>query len=136
MTEDAIHRTRIAIRWGDMDALGHVNNTVFFRYIEQARIEWLESVGSAVKPVGQGPVVVNAHCSFLKQLKYPGEIEVTSLPGPPGRASFELMHQIRRVDDLRTLCAEGGAKVVWVDFALEKAVPLPGWLREKLVGGG
>jgi acyl-CoA thioester hydrolase len=38
-----VHVTHIPIRWGDMDAYGHVNNTVYFRYMEQARVEWLES---------------------------------------------------------------------------------------------
>ena len=36
------HLERIAIRWGDMDAMGHVNNTVYFRYMEQARISWFD----------------------------------------------------------------------------------------------
>ena len=36
-----VHTTRVPIRWGDMDAMGHVNNTVYFRYMEQSRIEWL-----------------------------------------------------------------------------------------------
>ena len=40
-----VHSMRIPIRWGDMDAMGHVNNTVYFRYIESARIAWLEQAG-------------------------------------------------------------------------------------------
>ena len=35
------------IRWGDMDAFGHVNNTVYFRYMEQVRISWFEQIGLA-----------------------------------------------------------------------------------------
>ena len=37
-----VHTTTVPIRWGDMDAQGHVNNTVYFRYMEQARVEWFE----------------------------------------------------------------------------------------------
>jgi acyl-CoA thioester hydrolase len=37
------------VRWGDMDAYGHVNNTVYFRYMEQVRVEWLEQMGSVVR---------------------------------------------------------------------------------------
>lgn len=40
-----IYATILPVRWGDMDAMNHVNNTVYFRYMEQARIEWLESLG-------------------------------------------------------------------------------------------
>ena len=85
MTKKLVHTTRMAIRWGDMDAMGHVNNAVYFRYIEQARIDWLGSIDSSPEPTGDGPVIINAHCTFLKQLKYPGEIEVMTYVGPAGR---------------------------------------------------
>jgi acyl-CoA thioester hydrolase len=126
---------RMPIRWGDMDMMGHVNNTVYFRYIESARIAWLEEVGGVPDPAGVGPVIVNAHCSFLKQLKYPGDIEVSTYVGPPGRSSFEVSHEIRLVGpdgQAGAIHAEGGAKVVWVDIAAEKSVPLPDVVRALL----
>jgi acyl-CoA thioester hydrolase len=61
----------IPVRWGDMDAMGHVNNTIYFRYLEIVRIEWLHRVAGAPNPEGEGPVIVNTFCNFLKQLKYP-----------------------------------------------------------------
>jgi acyl-CoA thioester hydrolase len=118
-----------------MDMMGHVNNTVYFRYIESARIAWLEEVGGVPDPAGIGPVIVNAHCSFLKQLKYPGDIEVSTYVGPPGRSSFEVSHEIRLVGpdgQAGAIHAEGGAKVVWVDIAAEKSVPLPDVVRALL----
>ncbi|MDB5949239.1 MAG: acyl-CoA thioesterase, partial [Massilia sp.] len=42
-----VHVMRMPIRWGDMDAMGHVNNTVYFRYFEQARISWFDEVKAA-----------------------------------------------------------------------------------------
>jgi acyl-CoA thioester hydrolase len=130
-----VHVMRMPIRWGDMDMMGHVNNTVYFRYIESARIAWLEEAGGAPDPDGIGPVIVNAHCSFLKQLKYPGEIEVTTYVGPPGRSSFEVTHEIRLVGpdgQPGAIHAEGGAKIVWVNFEAEKSVPLPERVRSLL----
>ena len=63
------------IRWGDMDAFGHVNNTVYFRYMEQVRISWFEQLGIvAGNGEGEGPVLVNASMEFLKQLHYPGDV--------------------------------------------------------------
>ena len=129
-----VHTTRMAIRWGDMDAMGHVNNTVYFRYIEQARIDWLSTIDCAPDPTGEGPVIINAHCTFLKQLKYPGDIEVRTLVGAMGRTSFETFHEIRRVDEPDILAAEGGAKVVWVDFLKGKSAPLSEQVRRKLLG--
>jgi acyl-CoA thioester hydrolase len=125
-----VHTMRMPIRWGDMDAMGHVNNTVYFRYMETARIDWFTSVGCEPDPKGEGPVIINARCTFIRQLKYPGEIEVRTYVGHPGRTSFEMTHEIRRVDALDVLAAEGGAKTVWVNFPREKSAPLPDWLRE------
>lgn len=127
-----VHTCRMQIRWGDMDAMGHVNNAVYFRYIEQARIEWLTAIDCTPDPAGQGPVIINARCTFLRQLKYPGDIEVLSFVGPVGRSSFETYQEIRRVDQPAVLCSEGGAKVVWVDFSSEKSMPLPDRVRAVL----
>ena len=130
-----IHTMRMPVRWGDMDAMGHVNNTVYFRYIETARIAWLEQIGALPNPTGIGPVLINARCSFLKQLKYPAEIEVSSFAAAPGRSSFEVTHEIRIVDadgQAGALHAEGAAKIVWVDFTVEKSVPLPDAIRALL----
>lgn len=128
-----VHRTRMPIRWGDMDAMGHVNNTVYFRYFEQARIAWFEAVGCPPDPSGVGPVIISAHCTFLKQLRYPGDIEVDTLVGDFGRSSFHAIHLIRRVDDPSVVMAEGGAKVVWVDQRVEKSVPLPEAMKSRLL---
>jgi acyl-CoA thioester hydrolase len=135
MTARQVHAMRMPIRWGDMDAMGHVNNTVYFRYFEQARISWFDEIGCLPDPNGHGPVIVNARCSFLKQLTYPGEIEVTTLVGPPGRSSFEMIHEIRLIGadgEPGPVYAEGGAKVVWVDFPAEKSTPLPDEIRALL----
>lgn len=127
-----VHTVTIPIRWGDMDALGHVNNTVYFRYMEQARIEWLSMLGCLPDDRGFGPVIVNAHCTFKKPLKYPGQVEVCTYIGGAGRSSFETMQEMRCVGDGYALYAEGGAKVVWVDPAAEKSVPLPEAIKLKL----
>lgn len=123
---------RMPIRWGDMDAMGHVNNTVYFRYLESARIQWFTEIGYEPDPAADGPVIINAHCTFIKQLKYPGDIEVSTFVGEPGRSSFETYHEIRRADQPEVLSAEGGAKVVWVNFPQEKSMPLPDGIRALL----
>ena len=120
-----VQTSRIPVRWGDMDAFGHVNNTVFFRYMEQVRIEWMESYCDMSSIATTGPVLVNAQCTFLRTIKYPDQIEVQMFVTEPGRSSFESSYKIYRLDADKTLCAEGTAKIVWVDYALEKSVPLP-----------
>ena len=135
MTRKFVHVLRMPIRWGDMDAMGHVNNTNYFRYNESARIAWLEQVGGLPDARSEGPVIVNAQMSFLKQLSYPGEIEVRTFVAPPGRSSIEVSHEIRLVGadgEPGELHAEGAAKVVWVDFKVGKSAPLPEALRIRL----
>lgn len=130
-----VHTMRMPIRWGDMDAMGHVNNTNYFRYIESARIAWLEQVEGLPQARGEGPVIVSASMNFLKQLTYPGEIEVRTFVAPPGRSSVEVSHEIRLVNaqgEAGELHAEGVAKVVWVDFSVGKSAPLPAALRAEL----
>ncbi|MDF3839426.1 thioesterase family protein [Cupriavidus basilensis] len=118
------------IRWGDMDAMGHVNNTVYFRYLEQARISWFESLGHGGKDAdGCGPVIINANMTFIRQLRYPGDIEIRMYAGEPGRTSFETRMEIRRTDQPDVVYAEGGAKVVWCDYEAEKSVPVPPAIR-------
>ncbi|MCX7896301.1 MAG: acyl-CoA thioesterase [Rhodocyclaceae bacterium] len=124
-----VHVCRLAVRWGDLDALGHVNNTVYFRYAEQARIEWLASLGfTDIVTVEEGPVLVNAQCTFLKPLGYPATIDVTTLIGRPGRSSLPTFFEIRLAEDGR-LFAEGAAKIVWWNPKTGKSLPLPDRLR-------
>jgi acyl-CoA thioester hydrolase len=119
----------IPIRWGDMDAMGHVINTVYFRYLEIIRVQWLHEVGGAPDPSGQGPVIVNAFCNFLRQLEYPGSVLAKHYVANLGRSSFDTFITLERADDLGVVYAEGGATTVWVDFPTGKSMPVPDWLR-------
>ena len=124
-----IHRMRMPVRWGDMDAFGHVNNTVYFRYFEQARVEWLTQGGRTMVADGKGPVGVNAFCNFYRQLEYPANLVITQYLSHPGRSSCDVWMTIERADQPGQIVADGGATIVWVDFAASRAVPLPPWVR-------
>jgi acyl-CoA thioester hydrolase len=119
----------IPIRWGDMDAMGHVNNTIYFRYLEIVRIEWLHRVAGAPDAAGEGPVIVNTFCNFLKQLKYPGDVLAKHYVANAGRSSFETYITLERVDDPGVLYAAGGARTVWVNYRRERSVMLPESVR-------
>jgi acyl-CoA thioester hydrolase len=128
-----VHTMRMPIRWGDMDMMGHVNNTVYFRYLETCRIDWFRTIGCPVSPQGEGAVIVNAFCTFHKQLEYPGDIVVKMYASDPGRSSFETWATIERADDEGAVYASGGATTVWVDFPKQKSAPLPERLRALIV---
>lgn len=125
-----VHTSYIPVRWGDMDALGHVNNTAYFRYAEQARLDWLASCGiHDIVNVTDGPVLVNASCTFLKPISYPATVEVRLLIGKPGRSSLPTYYEMRLVGDAETLYAEGAAKIVWWNPKTGKSVELPQFIR-------
>ena len=127
-----VYRMSIPIRWGDMDAMSHVNNTVYFRYLEIARIDWMRSIGCQPNPQGQGPLIVNAFCSFYRQLEYPGDVLLKMYVSDPGRSSFESWATMERADDPGVIYAAGGATTVWVDFPARKSAALPDWVRQHL----
>ena len=127
-----VYEMVMPIRWGDMDAMGHVNNTLYFRYFETVRIDWMNEIGGTPNPSGNGPVIVNAFCTFIKQLEYPGDIRLRHYVANPGRTSFDTYLTIERTGQPGITYAEGGATMVWVNFKQQKSVPLPDWLRALL----
>lgn len=124
-----VHEIVIPIRWGDMDAMNHVNNTLYFRYLEIARIDWFRQIGCPVDPGGEGPVIINAFCNFYRQLEFPGDLLVKTYASDPARTTFESWATIERTDQPGVIHAEGGATTIWVDFPKQKAVTMPDWLR-------
>jgi acyl-CoA thioester hydrolase len=123
-----VHVENIPIRWGDMDAMGHVNNTVYFRYMEQARISWFDAIGCRGRDDGKGPIIVTANCTFVKQLKYPGTVEVKTFLEPAGRSSIQSLCELRMAGEDQVY-ADGGAKIVWMDYRQGKSCPLPEQIR-------
>jgi acyl-CoA thioester hydrolase len=92
--------------------------------MEQARIEWVQSLDPArdAHQGGVGPVIVNASCTFVVPLIYPGKLEVRMYLGDPGRSSVGSYYEIW--SDGRKY-ADGAAKIVWIDLASGRSVPLP-----------
>jgi acyl-CoA thioester hydrolase len=125
-----VHVERIPIRWGDMDAMGHVNNTVYFRYMEQARIGWFDAlVPEAEAWKSTGIVIANASCNFKKPINYPGTVEVRLFVGPPGGSSVPTFYEML-VDEV--VYADGAATVVFIDMAKQKATRIPDGIRQRL----
>lgn len=124
-----VHEMRIPIRWGDMDAMGHVNNTLYFRYMETARIDWFTSMNLRPDPLGEGIVIVNAFCNFIRAFEYPGEVLIRTYASNAGRSSFDTWNIMERCDQPGEVFATGGAKIVWINVPSQKSTSLPDWLR-------
>ena len=125
-----VHTSSIAIRWGDLDALGHVNNTVYFRYMEQARIGWFDALVPQEEAwKSTGIVIANASCNFKRPINYPGTVEVRVLVGPPGGSSVPTFYELRVGDELY---ADGAATVVFIDMRSQKPARIPDRIRDLL----
>jgi acyl-CoA thioester hydrolase len=125
-----VHEMVMSIRWGDMDAMGHLNNASYMRFMETIRIEWFSAIGCNPNPQGQGPVIVNVFCNFYKQFEYPGDVLIKMYVSEPGRSSFESWATLERTDMPGVIHAAGGATTVWVDFPAQKSVAMPAWFKE------
>jgi acyl-CoA thioester hydrolase len=125
-----VHIERIAIRWGDMDAMGHVNNTVYFRYMEQARIGWFEALVPRDEAwQGTGIVIANASCNFKRPINYPGTVEVRLSVGPPGGSSVPTFYELLINEEIH---ADGEATVVFIDMEKQKPMRIPERIRSLL----
>jgi len=118
------------IAWGEMDALGHVNNTVYFRYMEQARVSWITSINGALNNAEDGPVIANAFCNFYRPLVFPGNIIIKLYVANPGRTSIDTFISIERSDEPGVTYAAGGATLVWVSLKDGRSAPLPDVVRK------
>ncbi len=126
------HVVTLPIRWGEMDAFGHLNNVNYFRLLEEARIQWLHELDCDLQGQQIGPVVISVGCDFLKPVIYPASIEISTRIETIGRSSIEVSHQLHIANSQRPLCGTAKVKMVWVDYAAEHSVPLPEPLKTRL----
>ena len=115
----------IKVRWGDMDAFGHVNSTEYFRYMEQARISWFDAHGLSLLENGCGPVIVRSTCNFVRPITYPATVAISMYLARRGNKSFTIGHDLGLDGDANVKFADGEVVVVWIDHARGVAVPLP-----------
>ena len=121
----------LPIRWGDCDALQHLNNTVFFRLMEEARMQL--QVGSKVPfPKAHGTIMVHASCDFLRPVTYPATVRVTHTVAKLGRTSIEFDVVLAHAGDPQVVHARGRTVLVWMNFATGAATPWPQPLLEGL----
>jgi acyl-CoA thioester hydrolase len=120
-----LFETAVAVRWADQDMVGHVNNVIFLRYMEEARLQWFNSLQLAPGDTDERAVVVSIGASLLKSIIYPATLRVTVALAAVGNRSITISHRLFDAADAEVLYAEGFAKVVWTDPATSRSVPLP-----------
>ena len=126
--------------------MGHVNNTIYFRYFEQARCEWIHDMSLlGDKHPNVAPVIINASCDFLQALTAPGIAVVQMHFGQMGRSSLETFYTLTKedsathqevtgADDTPVVFARGAAKMVWLDINANKSTDIPSYIRHHFQG--
>jgi len=121
----------LPIRWGDMDAQAHLNNVVYFRLMEEARIQMVRGSGVSYPETGS-IVVAHASCDFLRSFTYPACVRVTHVITRLGRSSAEFEVRMTRADDPEQQPhARGRTVIVWIDGATGASAA---WPPELLAG--
>jgi acyl-CoA thioester hydrolase len=124
---------QLPVVWGEMDSYRHVNNAVYFRYLESARLEyfarlnWLEFE----KQTGIGPILQATQARFRRPLSYPDTISVAARVTSIHRDRFTLDHRIVSHAQ-KAIVTLGQGTVVTFHYASGKKVPIPEELRRRI----
>lgn len=123
----------IPVQWGDMDALMHVNNVVYFRWWESSRLAYGEKVGlireDDVKKITT--VLVKMECNFRKQLLYPDHVKIGARLKRVGNTSLEVEHRLISQKD-QAVAAESVSTIVTFDFEKQATVRIPDDIRARM----
>ncbi len=109
--------TEIPVAWGEMDALNHVNNVVYFRYLETARIEYFREIAlmDEIQNTGIGPVLGETSCRYKLPVTYPDTLYVGSRVSELKDDRFTMEYEIVS-KKLGAVTSSGTAKVVMFNF--------------------
>jgi acyl-CoA thioester hydrolase len=129
----------VPVQWGDQDAFGHVNNTIFLRWFESARIAYCRRVGlSAPRDgAGVGPILAAISCNYRRQVTFPDTVRIGSRIARIGRTSLVMEHAILG-EASGALVADGSSTIVVFDYEAQTPTPVPDEIRraiEALEGG-
>jgi acyl-CoA thioester hydrolase len=118
------------VRFCDMDAYGHVNNAVYFRFFESARMAYLEKIDFCLDLAepGAGPILAETRCRFRLPLTHPDTVDVGARITTLDRRWFEMEYCVVSREHDR-VAAEGDARVVVYDYAARRKCELPSSVR-------
>jgi acyl-CoA thioester hydrolase len=116
----------IPVAWGDMDAFQHVNNVIYFRYFESARIAYFDAIDmlTEMEATGVGPILAETRCRFRIPLTFPDTVAVGARVDALAPQGFMMQYAVasRRHGKI---AAEGDGRIVTLNYATGRKAPLP-----------
>lgn len=125
----ALFRMPVDLRWRDLDAFNHVNNSNFLTYLEEARIRWFASWKGEWVTDATAPLLAAVQLNYRQPIPYPADVAVELFAERVGSSSVTVGHRIVSGDGA-TLYADGHVVMVWIDRASGRPVPLPEVVRD------
>ena len=122
------------VAWGQMDAFGHVNNTVYFRWFEDARLACFTRIGwlAAMEATGVGPILARTQCVFKRPLTWPDTITVAARIEDLGEDRFTMLYRVVSHEHA-AVAAEGDGRLVSFDYRANQKAPIPAGVRAAIV---
>jgi acyl-CoA thioester hydrolase len=133
VSEEAVvplHTASISVRWRDLDAFNHVNNSSYFTFLEEARLQWLQSLKGPWMTDHAVPVMAASQVNYRLPIGWPAQLEVELHCVRAGNSSMTIGHRIVDAGDRNKLYCDGHVVMVWMDPATGKSVPLPPPLKD------
>jgi len=124
------------VEWGQMDAFNHVNNTVYFRYFESARLEYFSRVGFTehMKTYQVGPILASTSCRFKAPLCYPDTVSIGVRVDLDSMADDRFTMVYRVVSHThKMVAADGDGLIVSYDYNNGRKSPLPDVVRDGIL---
>jgi len=129
-TPVALIRVPLSVRWRDLDAFNHVNNSKYLSYLEEARLRWMLGVPGQGLDDHVAPVVAAAHLNYRRPIEWPAEVDVELFVERLGNTSVSIGHRIVDAHDDTVLYCDGNVVMVWIDRETGRAAELPLAVRE------
>ncbi len=123
----------VPVQWGDQDMFAHVNNVVYFRWFESARIAYLMKIAMPRRAAEEhsGPILAAINCNYRRQLNFPDTIEIGSRITRIGRTSVTMNHSLWSVEQ-QALAADGDSTIVMFDYDAQRPIPVPDSVRRAI----
>lgn len=123
-------RVAMPVRWRDLDAFNHVNNSKYLSYLEEARLHWMIGVPGQGMDDHVAPVVAAAQLNYRRPIAWPAQVVVELFVERLGNTSLTVGHRIVDAGDGNVLYCDGHVVMVWIDRDSGAAAPLPVAVRE------
>ena len=124
-TPPALIRVPLSVRWRDLDAFNHVNNSKFLSYLEEARLRWMVTLPGHGMDEHVAPVVAAAHLNYRRPIEWPNELDIELFVERLGNTSLSIGHRIVGATDTSAVYCDGNVVLVWIHRETGQPAALP-----------